>query len=111
MVKHLDATLAALADPQRRSVVDALRAGPRRAGELAEECGTSAPVMSRHLRRLRECGLVECALVDEDARVRVYRLRAAPLAELRGWLEEVEAFWAAQLESFGRHVQRKARKK
>lgn len=102
----LDATFAALSDPTRRAVIDLLRRGPRRAGELASELDTSAPAMSRHLRVLRESGLVEEERTDEDARVRVLRLRAEPFEDLRGWLEEVEQFWAGQLASFQVHAER-----
>ena len=59
MPQNLDSTLAALADPTRRRVVDLLRERPHRAGELALGCATSAPAMSRHLRVLRASGLVE----------------------------------------------------
>jgi DNA-binding transcriptional ArsR family regulator len=59
MSASLDATLAALADPHRRATVDLLRQGPRRAGELAQAAGLSAPAMSRHLRALRQAGLVD----------------------------------------------------
>jgi len=102
----LDATFAALSDPTRRAVIDLLRHGPRRAGELAAELDTSAPAMSRHLRVLRESGLVEEERPDEDARVRVLRLRAEPFDDLRGWLEEVEQFWTGQLASFRAHAER-----
>lgn len=102
----LDATFAALSDPTRRAVIDLLRRGPRRAGELAESLDMSAPAMSRHLRVLRESGLVEEERVDEDARVRVLRLRAEPFDDLRGWLEEIEQFWAGQLASFRAHAER-----
>jgi DNA-binding transcriptional ArsR family regulator len=74
-VSHLDGTLAALADPTRRRVVDMLRGGPRRAGEIADAFRVSAPALSRHLRVLRTHGLVEEARIADDARVRVYRLR------------------------------------
>jgi len=73
---ELDAMLAALADPARRGAIDLLRREPRRAGELAGALEVSAARMSQHLRVLRECGLVEEAGVEGDARVRVYRLRA-----------------------------------
>jgi DNA-binding transcriptional ArsR family regulator len=101
----LDRTLTALADPTRRAVVDLLRERPRRAGELAEALGASRPALSRHLRLLRENGLVEGHAPPEDARARVLQLRPGPLAELRGWLEELERFWAGQLQSFQAHVQ------
>jgi DNA-binding transcriptional ArsR family regulator len=103
----LDATFAALSDPTRRAVVDLLRRGPRRAGELSEALGTSPPAMSRHLRVLRECGLVAEERGAEDARVRVLRLRAEPFDELRHWVDEVEQFWAGQLEAFRAHAERR----
>ena len=67
----LDVTLAALADPHRRRAVDILARGPRPAGGLARELGLSAPPMSRHLRTLRESGLVEESHPEFDARVRI----------------------------------------
>jgi DNA-binding transcriptional ArsR family regulator len=103
-VKHLDTTLAALADPTRRRVVELLRDRPRRAGELAVRTRTSAPAMSRHLRMLRTSGLVEATLSDEDARVRVYQLRPDRLRAIHAWLD---SFWAGQLDSFKAHVERK----
>ncbi len=102
----LDRTLAALADPQRRRTVDLLREAPRRAGELALAIGLRAPAMSRHLRVLRESGLVEESHPAFDARVRIYRLRPAPIAELRAWLELTEQLWADELAAFKAHVER-----
>ncbi len=104
MSNDLDGVLAALADPARRRVVDLLRVGPRRAGELAGAVDMSGPAMSRHLRVLRATGLVEVVGNEGDARVRVYRLRAEPFVALRAWLDQVEAFWADQLGSFAEHV-------
>ena len=66
----LDRTLAALADPDRRRAIDLLREGPRRAGELAQAIGLPAPAMSRHLRVLRQSGLVQESHPEFDARVR-----------------------------------------
>ena len=105
----LDATFAALADPTRRGVVDLLRRGPRRAGALAEALDSSPPATSRHLRVLRECGLVEQERDAEDARVRVLRLRAEPFDELRRWIDEVERFWEGQLAAFRDHAERRGR--
>lgn len=65
----------------------------------------SRPAMSRHLRVLRQAGLVEQDVSEEDARVRMVHLRRDRFTELRGWIEEVEAFWCDQLESFRAHVQ------
>ncbi|HET6318096.1 MAG TPA: metalloregulator ArsR/SmtB family transcription factor [Chloroflexota bacterium] len=101
----LDRTLAALADPARRRAIDLLRQGPRRAGDLAQAIGLPAPAMSRHLRVLRQSGLVEESHPEFDARVRIYSLRPGPMAELRDWLDETEALWAEQLSSFKKHVE------
>lgn len=90
-MSELDRTLAALADPTRRGVVDLLRKKPRRAGELAAALAMSPPAMSRHLRVLRKTGLVEEALDGDDARVRMYSLRKEPFRSLRRWLHDVES--------------------
>ncbi len=102
---RLDRTLAALADPQRRRVVELLRERPRRAGELAIAAGLSPPAMSRHLRTLRQAGWVEERHDGFDARVRIYRLRSEPMADLARWLKETEALWAGQLTAFKAHMQ------
>ena len=102
---HLDRTLMALADPTRRGVVELLRQQPRRAGELADALSVTPPALSRHLRLLRKTGLVAESELEHDARVRVYRLEAAPFVELRSWLEQVEAAWSDQLGAFKAHVE------
>lgn len=106
MSTALDQTLAALADPNRRRVVELLRQQPRRAGELAEAAGLTPPAMSRHLRTLRRAGLVEETHPDFDARVRVYQLRPEPMVHLLRWLEETERMWSEQLAAFKTHVER-----
>lgn len=103
--KNLDGTLAALADPTRRGVVDLLRVRPRHAGELAAKFKMSPPAMSRHLRVLRHRGLVAESAERHDARLRVYRLLPEPFAELRDWVAGVEAFWSDQLGAFRDHVE------
>lgn len=104
----LDRTLAALADPHRRRVVDLLRERPRPAGELAQALGVAPPTMSRHLRTLRESGLVEQSHPAFDARVRVYALRPGPMIELLRWLEETERLWSEQLLAFKTHLEKAA---
>ena len=79
--------------------------------ELAAAVEMSPPAMSRHLRVLRASGLVEEESGTEDARVRIYRLRREPFAELHGWLDEVESFWLIQLRAFRAHAEKKARAK
>lgn len=103
-MKNLDRTLAALADPTRREVVDLLRERPRRAGELATRVRTSPPSMSRHLRLLRDSGLVTAELSNDDARARIYRLRPDRLRALQSWLD---SFWGEQLDAFKSHAERR----
>jgi DNA-binding transcriptional ArsR family regulator len=103
---RLDQTLLALADPTRRRVIDLLRTHPRRAGDLAGALAISPPRLSRHLRVLRRSGLIEDAGLEQDARVSLYRLRPERFAALRSWLEQVEAFWTAELAAFKVHVER-----
>ncbi|HEY3797349.1 MAG TPA: metalloregulator ArsR/SmtB family transcription factor [Caulobacteraceae bacterium] len=104
----LDATLAALADPHRRQVIELLREGPRPAGEIARAVGLAPPAMSRHLRTLRRCGLVEEAHPEFDARVRVYALRTGAMAELKAWVDDTERMWAEQLAAFKTHLEQGA---
>jgi DNA-binding transcriptional ArsR family regulator len=104
----LDRTLAALADPNRRRVVDLLSRGPRAAGDLARELELSPPAMSRHLRTLRQSGLVEESHPEFDARVRIYALRPEPMADLLRWLAEAERLWSEQLVAFKAHLERRA---
>jgi DNA-binding transcriptional ArsR family regulator len=101
----IDRTLAALADPYRRQVVDLLRERPRRAGELAAAIGLSPPAMSRHLRTLRSSGLIAETHPEFDARVRVYALKPGPMAELKAWLEQTEELWTQQLAAFKAHIE------
>ena len=111
MTDHLADTFTALADPARLAVIGLLRREPLRSSEIARRLSLSRPQMSKHLQVLRKAGLVEERGDDEDARARVYQLRAAPFAEMRDWLEEVEAFWADQLQAFKTHAERKVRGK
>jgi DNA-binding transcriptional ArsR family regulator len=102
----IDRTLTALADPYRRRTVELLRQGPRPAGELARAVGLTPPAMSRHLRTLRQSGLVEEDHDGFDARLRIYRLRPEPMADLKEWLEETERMWSEQLLAFKAHLER-----
>ena len=107
----LDRTLAALADPRRRQIVEILRERARPAGDLARLVGLSAPAMSRQLRTLRESGLVAENHDGLDARVRVYRLVPAPMDDLKSWLEDTERLWSKQLVSFKAHIEQSKRRK
>lgn len=105
----IDRILAALADPVRRQTIDLLRRSPRRPAELAAAVDVSPPVMSKHLRVLRKSHLVEEVAVEDDARMRLYRLRPEPFEDLGDWLEQVQAFWRDQLDAFKHHVARRQR--
>lgn len=105
-VPGLDLTLAALADPHRRRVIDLLRERPHRAGELARAARISFPAMSQHLKTLRTSGLVEEDRDEFDSRVRIYRLRPEAMAELKAWLAETDALWSRQLSALKAHLQK-----
>lgn len=110
----LDRTLQALAEPTRRAVVGLLRHGPQRAGEIADALAMSRQAMSRHLRVLRQAGVIHevgAASPDDDARARTYRLEAQPLADLQSWLGEVQAFWGVQMHAFKKQAERVARER
>jgi len=97
----------ALADPRRRQVVQMLSVSPRRAGELANAAGMSAPAMSRHLKTLLDAGLIEDERPRDDARLRVFRLRPNSFVAVQAFLDQLQADWNVQLRSFKRHVEAK----
>ena len=97
------AVLDVIAEPTRRRILDVVREGERSVGELVDELGMHQPGVSRHLRVLRDAGLVE---VRRDAQRRLYRLRPEPLMELDAWLEPYRAEWANRLDSLERHLAR-----
>ena len=90
-----------LADASRRRILELLRAGERPVGVLVGELGMSQPAVSRHLRVLREAGLVEARV---DAQRRIYRLRADSLRELDAWLEPYRLLWSGRLDDLEHHV-------
>ena len=101
----LETAFAALTDPTRRRIVTLLSERPHRAGELHDAFTISKPAISRHLRVLRENGLIEELKLADDGRVRLYRLRPEPLEEVKGWLDEVSRNWQTALESFKDYVE------
>lgn len=104
-------TFLALADPTRLAIVRLLGKKALRSSDIAEALDTNRPTMSRHLRILRTSGIVEEASLEDDARVRMYRLRRGAFTRVHDWLDEVEAFWGEQLGSFKEHLERKAGKR
>jgi DNA-binding transcriptional ArsR family regulator len=94
-------TFQALAEPTRRRILDLLLERPRPVGELAGRLGLSQPGTSKHLRALREAGLVR---VRKDAQRRWYELRPEPLTEIDEWLQPYRRLWAASLDALERHL-------
>src|SRR3954464_4535459 len=96
-----EATWTALTDRHRRAVLRLLRARPRAGGGLGGGLGLTQPATSKHLRVLREAGLVR---VLPDRQRRIYALDPAPLAELDAWLAPYRALWNDRLDALGRHL-------
>ena len=96
-----DTPLPLVAEPTRRRILDAVRGGERSVTELVDAVGMHQPGVSRHLKVLRDAGLVE---VRRDAQRRLYRLRPEPLMELDAWLEPYRLEWANRLDSLERHL-------
>ena len=94
-----------LAEPTRRRILDLLLERSRPVGELVERLGTTQPGMSKHLRVLREAGLVS---VRRDGQRRRYELRPEPLADIDAWLEPYRRQWAARLDALERHLDKEA---
>lgn len=92
---------AVLAEPRRREILDLLRDGERPVGDLVDHLDLSQPAVSKHLRVLRDAGLVE---VRADAQRRLYRLRPDPLAELDAWLAPYRRLWARSLDKLEQHL-------
>ena len=93
---------AALAEPHRRQILDLLRGGERPAGDLVQSLQLSQPGVSKHLKVLREVGLVA---VRAQGKQRLYALRPEPLAEIDQWLEPYRAFWSQRLDALERHLE------
>jgi DNA-binding transcriptional ArsR family regulator len=90
-----------LAEPNRRRILDLLYGGHRAVGELVEQLGLSQPAVSKHLRILKEAGLV---VARPDAQRRLYELRAEPLSELDEWLAPYRRMWEQRLDALERHL-------
>jgi DNA-binding transcriptional ArsR family regulator len=95
-------SFAALAEPHRRAILDLLRDAPQPVGALVEELGLSQPAVSKHLRVLRDAGLVD---VQVDAQRRIYSLRLEQLRELDAWLAPYRARWTTALDRLEQHLE------
>jgi DNA-binding transcriptional ArsR family regulator len=92
---------AALAEPHRRRILDLLRSADRPVGDLVAALAVSQPAVSKHLRVLREAGLVEA---HTDAQRRIYRLRSEPLRTIDAWLAPYRELWDSRLDALERHL-------
>ncbi|WP_083974100.1 ArsR/SmtB family transcription factor [Kitasatospora mediocidica] len=101
MLDRVTSVFEVLAEPRRRRILDLVRAEERSVGELAAELEASQPSVSKHLRVLREAGLVEVRVAEQR---RLYRLRPEPLLELDAWLAPYRAAWGAGLDRLERHL-------
>ena len=99
----MTSTFEVLAEPNRRRILDELRHQERPVNDLVEILGISQPGVSRHLRILREAGLVE---VRRDAQRRLYRVRPEPLREIDAWLQPYRQFWNDRLDALEAHLDR-----
>jgi DNA-binding transcriptional ArsR family regulator len=98
------AALQVLAEPRRLQILDLLRDGERPVGELVDRLGVSQPAVSKHLRVLKEAGLVEARA---DAQRRLYRIRPEPLVALDDWLASYRALWTTHLDRLEDHLERR----
>lgn len=101
----MQSTWAVLADPSRREMLELLRISPRPVSELVRHTGLSQPGTSKHLRVLRDAGLVA---VRTEAQQRIYSLDPGPLVELDAWLEPYRRTWERSLDALERHLDRKS---
>lgn len=99
----MDMVLQALADGSRRTLLEILRDHPATAGELADALPIARPGVSRHLRVLREAGLVD---VRQEAQRRIYSLRPEPLSEVDAWLGNYRVLWQSRLDALHTEIAR-----
>jgi DNA-binding transcriptional ArsR family regulator len=99
--------LQVLAEPRRVAILDLLRDGERPVGDLVGRLGLSQPAVSKHLRVLKEAGLVEARV---DAQRRLYRIRPEPLADLDEWLASYRQLWTTHLDRLEDHLERRRKK-
>ncbi len=98
----MNATLTVLAEPNRLRIIELLREHPRTVNEIVVALGLPQPLVSKHLRVLREAGMVQ---VRPRAQQRVYELRAAPFQELDSWVASFRQLWEGRLDNLDKHLQ------
>src|SRR5512142_1578294 len=98
---HMESSFAIIAEPNRRAILSLLASSERSVGELERRLRLTQTSVSKHLRVLRECGLVESRV---EAQRRVYRVRPEPLLEVDAWLAPFRRFWSRHVDALERHL-------
>ena len=99
----MESVFEVIAEPSRRAMLSLLVQSQRSVGEIERELRMPQPAVSKHLRVLREAGVVESTV---DAQRRLYRLKPEPLQEIDAWLDPFRRFWSAHLDALERHLDR-----
>ena len=99
----MESAFTVLAEQSRRAILTLLAGGERSVGDLESTLNLSQPSVSKHLRVLRDAGLVEVTI---DAQRRVYRLRPEPLQEVDAWMAPFRRYWSARVDALERHLDR-----
>ncbi len=102
-ILDMESSFAVIAEPSRRAILSLLSSSERCVGEIERRLRMPQPSVSKHLRVLRDAGLVEARV---DAQRRVYRIRPEPLMEVDAWLAPFRRFWAARVDALERHLDR-----
>ena len=103
MSRGVESAFEIIAEPNRRAILSLLVASEQSVGEIERQLGMPQPTVSKHLRVLRDAGLVESTV---DAQRRLYRLTPEPLLEIDAWLAPFREFWSAHLDALERHLDR-----
>lgn len=106
-IEQLSATMASLADPTRRHIVELLREKPLRAGQISKRIGRTPSATSNHLKVLMDRGLVGDQRLPTDHRARVFHLTREPFEELCSWSSQVASYWDNQLDGFKKFTEQK----
>jgi DNA-binding transcriptional ArsR family regulator len=104
-IKHMETAFEIIAEPNRRAILSLLASSQQSVGEIERRLRMSQPTVSKHLRVLREAGLVESTV---DAQRRLYRLNPEPLQEVDAWLAQFRRFWSEHVDALERHLDRMA---
>jgi DNA-binding transcriptional ArsR family regulator len=100
-IQSVETVFEVIAEPNRRAILNLLVTSQQSVGEIERQLGMSQPMVSKHLRVLRDAGFVEATV---DAQRRLYRLRTEPLQELDAWLAPFRRFWSAHVDALERHL-------